>query len=210
MSDSYYRPVRNQQQRTELVIDKSHFITTVTQARTTETARSFIQEMRDEMPDANHHVYGFCIGYGNSVTEGMSDDGEPSGTSGPPTLAVLRGSNLGDIALVTTRYFGGIKLGTGGLVRAYTDAAQLALEHLTLELKSPRVQIGFDIAYTHYKPAKRLLNDYQGHLDDEIFAGDVTLIVTLPRDAQSAFESSLQELTHGQAETILLKTIDQL
>jgi putative IMPACT (imprinted ancient) family translation regulator len=79
------------------------------------------------MPNASHHVYAFRVGHGNSIIEGMSDDGEPTGTAGPPVLAVLRGTQIGDIIVIVTRYFGGTKLGTGGLVRAYPEAAQIAL-----------------------------------------------------------------------------------
>ena len=91
---------------------------------TVKEAKAFLAAVRAEMPDANHHVYAYRVGFGNSVIEGMSDDGEPSGTSGPPVLAVLRGSGIGDVIVVVTRYFGGTKLGTGGLVRAYSDAAR--------------------------------------------------------------------------------------
>jgi uncharacterized YigZ family protein len=206
MSDTYQRPAKRQ--RTEITVNKSRFVTTVAKAISVDEARHFIRVINDEMPDASHHVYAFCVGYGNSVTEGMSDDGEPSGTAGPPTLAVLRGNEIGDVVLVTTRFFGGIKLGTGGLVRAYTEAAQVALEHLDLELKAPRVQIGFDISYSMYEPVVRLVEKYQGHLNDEIFSGDVTLITTLLITNQEAFLQDLQEITHGQAEPVILKTID--
>src|ERR671921_1142335 len=83
--------------------------------------------IRAEMPDAAHHVYAYIVGHGATTTLGMSDDGEPSGTAGRPVMAVLKGSGLGDVALVITRYFGGTLLGTGGLVRAYGDAAKAVL-----------------------------------------------------------------------------------
>ena len=205
MSDTYYRPVQRQQ--TEIMIDKSRFITTVVQVTTVKQARDFIKRIRGEMPDASHHVYAFRVGYGNSVIEGMSDDGEPSGTAGPPTLAVLRGQDTGDIALVTTRYFGGIKLGTGGLVRAYTQAAQQMLDRLKLALKIPEIKIGFDIEYTYSETASRLIKAYQGHINDEIFAGNVTLIATLPLEERGKFESELQELTHGQTDIVVLEVM---
>src|SRR5512134_2891681 len=112
-----YHRIPAGQHRTDIVVVNSRFITTIAPAAMPEDAKRFIASIRAEMPDASHHVYAFRAGYGNSVIEGMSDDGEPSGTAGPPTLAVLRGAGIGDIVLVTTRYFGGTKLGTGGLVR---------------------------------------------------------------------------------------------
>jgi len=202
----YYRPATRH--RTEIEILRSRFITTVDRTTTVDEARSFIQDIRQEMPDANHHVYAFRVGYGNSVIEGMSDDGEPSGTSGPPTLAVLRGSDIGDIVLVTTRYFGGTKLGTGGLVRAYTESAQEALASLPLEYKAPKVQIGVDVSYSAYENVKRLIDECGGAVDDESFAGDVSLIATFLKEDYLPFEAALQELTAGQAEPILLASID--
>ncbi len=100
---------------------------------TVDEAKAFLAAVRAEMPDANHHVYAYRVGFGNSVIEGMSDDGEPSGTSGPPVLAVLRGSGIGDVIVVVTRYFGGTKLGTGGLVRAYSEGARAGLESLATD-----------------------------------------------------------------------------
>ncbi|MEL6310076.1 MAG: YigZ family protein, partial [Chloroflexota bacterium] len=136
---TYNRPA--ERTRIEITVINSRFITTIERADTVEDARAFINEIRAEMPDANHHVYAFRIGYGNSITEGMSDDGEPSGTSGPPSLAVIKGTEIGDVVLVTTRYFGGTKLGTGGLVRAYTESAQTAFAQLKTERKAPKAQL---------------------------------------------------------------------
>ena len=88
----------------------------------------FIARIKKEFADASHNVPAYIIGGGNTVTEFCSDDGEPNGTSGKPALAVLRGSGLGDVAVVVTRYFGGTLLGTGGLVKAYTEATQLVVQ----------------------------------------------------------------------------------
>lgn len=203
MSESYYRPAETH--RTEITVVNSRFITTAGCAETPDAARTFIQQIRDEMPDASHHVYAFRAGYGNSITEGMSDDGEPAGTSGPPTLAVVRGSDIGDIVLVTARYFGGTKLGTGGLVRAYTEAAQTVLATLPTEWKAPRLQIGMDLPYSLYDPVKRLLSTYDDiHIDDEIFTGDISLIVTILRDDLRVIQAAVTELSAGQIEIIIL------
>lgn len=204
--EKYYRP--SGFHRTEIVIINSQFITSVSRADTAAEARTFINQVRNEMPDASHHVYAFRAGYGNSVTEGMSDDGEPSGTSGSPTLAVLRGADIGDIVLVTTRYFGGTKLGTGGLVRAYTESAQTALEDLPTEWRAPKTQIGLDASYSNYEPVKRLIEQYDGHIDDESFAGNVSIILTLLQEQVKPFSTELIELTAGQSEVIVLQELD--
>ena len=204
--ERYYRP--SGIYRTEISVQNSRFITTINRATTADEARIFIQSIRDEMSDASHHVYAFRAGYGNTVTEGMSDDGEPSGTSGPPTLAVVRGSNLGDIVLVTTRYFGGTKLGTGGLVRAYSDSAKTALETLPTELKAPKTQSGVEVPYSLYEQVKNLIEAHRGTINDEVFAGDVTIIYTLFNEDVERFEAELTELSSGQIEPILLAELD--
>ena len=102
----------------------SRFIATISPADDVEAARAFIHRVRQEFPDASHHVPAFVIGGGNTCTEFCSDDGEPSGTSGRPLLAVLKGSGLGNVAVVVSRYFGGTLLGTGGLVKAYSEAGK--------------------------------------------------------------------------------------
>jgi uncharacterized YigZ family protein len=190
--------------RTEIVVVNSRFITTIGRAPTANDAKLFITSIRQEMPDASHHVYAFRAGYGNSVTEGMSDDGEPSGTAGPPVLAVLRGADIGDIVLVVTRYFGGTKLGTGGLVRAYTEAAQTGLSTLPTESKIPRQTVGIEMPYTLYERVKLLITRYSGVIDDEQFAGEITVIATFPAHEVAGFNAELVELSAGKLAVIPL------
>jgi len=200
---SYQIPAKRH--ATEINVLKSRFITNIAFAPTVDDARQSIAIIRAEMPDANHHVYAFRVGYGNSVIEGMSDDGEPTGTSGPPTLAVVRGSDLGDIVVVTTRYFGGTKLGKGGLVRAYTESAQVALETLDVEIKAEKQIIGIDMPYHLYETVKRLVLDYNGIIQDETFAEDVTLVFELLAQDVDEFEHKLTETSSGQLALIILE-----
>jgi len=202
MNESYRIPAK--QHRTEITILKSRFLTTVGYVITVEEAREFIANIKSEFPDASHHVYAFSIGYGNSVIEGMSDDGEPSGTAGSPSLAVLRGSDLGDTVIVTTRYFGGTKLGTGGLVRAYTQSAQEALVTLKTEVKALKQIIGIDMPYHLYESVKRLILEYGGNIQDETFAADVTLIIELLVQNVDDFSEKLRESTSGQLTVVRL------
>ncbi|MDE2820192.1 MAG: YigZ family protein [Chloroflexota bacterium] len=202
MTSSYLIPAA--QVRTEIVIKKSRFISTALLAASVPEARAVIARLREEMPDANHHVYAFRVGFGKSVTEGMSDDGEPTGTSGPPTLAVLRGSGVGDIALVTARYFGGTKLGTGGLVRAYTESAQAALSILKTELKVEKRVIGLEMPYSLYNIVKRLIASYRGEIQEEEFAAQVLIIARFATDDLAAFSVDLQERTSAQVSLVNL------
>jgi uncharacterized YigZ family protein len=186
--------------RAEIRASNSRFIATAGPAASVEAARAMIAEIRAEMPDASHHVYAYVIGHGATTTLGMSDDGEPSGTAGRPVLAVLRGSGLGDVALVVTRYFGGTLLGTGGLVRAYGDAAKAVLATLPREEKIERHSLTLVLPYAAYEPARRLLASLAGSVIDESFAAQVTLRVLLPLAQVDQFVAAIGELTAGQAQ----------
>lgn len=191
-------PIPKVRTRVETRVSNSRFITTVGSAFSVREAREFIREIRAEMPDASHHVYAFKIGYGASISEGMSDDGEPSGTAGPPTLAVLRGAELGDIVLVTTRYFGGTKLGTGGLVAAYGGAAKAALEVLETEEKVIRVRLEIAVAYRLLELVRRLLKEHECIVEEEVFEADVRFRFQIPRERVDGFARELSDLTAGQ------------
>lgn len=192
-------------QRTETEVAKSRFIASVDRIETADEARAFIARIRAEMPDANHHVYAFRAGHGASVVEGMSDDGEPSGTSGPPVLAVLRGSGIGDVVIVVTRYFGGTKLGTGGLVRAYSEAAHVALNQLPTEEKIEKQLLGFEVSYSLFEQVKLLIAAHGGDIEDESFAGDVTLMVRFATRDVEAFTNELRDLSAGRIAPIVLE-----
>lgn len=198
-------PIPARPTRIENVVVNSRFIATAARADTVDEAKAFIQSIRAEMPDATHHVYAFKVGYGGSVTEGMSDDGEPSGTSGPPVLAVLRGAEIGDIVVVVTRYFGGTKLGTGGLVRAYGGAAKDVLAALPVELKIEKALVGLTVEYTYYERLKLILEAHQAEITHEDFAADVTVFARLPADRVPSLSDALQNLTAGQSELIVLE-----
>lgn len=190
--------------RAEIIVKKSRFVTTVGLAKTVDQAREAIAASRTEFPKANHHVYGFRVGFAKTVTEGMSDDGEPSGTAGRPTLAVLRGSMIGDIVLVTVRFFGGIKLGTGGLVRAYTESAQAALSQLRTELKVERQVVGIEMPYSFYNTAKLLISAHDGLIEDESFEAQVTVIVRFAVPDLARFSAEVVDRSAGQVTLIVL------
>ena len=195
MSDGY--PVPAESIQTELVVRRSRFLSKIQLTPTVHEARAAIASVRDALPDASHHVYAFRVGFGNSVNEGMSDDGEPSGTAGPPTLAVLRGSGIGDITIVTARYFGGVKLGAGGLVRAYTLSAQEALRQLKTELKLEKKSVGLEMSYSQYNVVKRLIAAHGGTVDDEVFDAQILIVATFVVSSLDRFIPDVQELTAG-------------
>lgn len=182
----------------ETRVSNSRFLAAVTAAPSATVAHEFIRERRAADPDAVHHVYAFRAGYGPSVVEGMSDDGEPSGTSGPPTLAVLRGSGIGDVVLVTTRYFGGTKLGTGGLVAAYTAAAKAVLAATPTELKVERIDCRISVPYPLLQRVQLLLREAEARMVDESFGDGVELRFRIARARQETLAASLRDLSSGR------------
>ncbi|HMO56031.1 MAG TPA: YigZ family protein [Roseiflexaceae bacterium] len=185
--------------RVELRIVNSRFIGSLAPAEDVAAARAFIAEIRAEMPDASHHVYAYVIGHGATTTLGMSDDGEPSGTAGRPMLAVLRGSGIGDAVVVVTRYFGGTLLGTGGLVRAYSDTTRAVLEVVPRVAKIARRTIWITIGYAAYELVRRLVLAHEARIDAEEFAADIVLLVTLPEVQVAPLAAALTEATAGRA-----------
>lgn len=185
--------------RAEIRASNSRFIASAGPADSVATARAFIAAIRAEMPDASHHVYAYVIGHGATTTLGMSDDGEPSGTAGRPALAVLRGSGLGDAALVVTRYFGGTLLGTGGLVRAYGDAAKAVLALLPRAEKIERRTLAISVPYALFDQARRLIAAHDGAVVAEEFAAQATLRVHAPLAQIAPLTAALADATAGQA-----------
>lgn len=192
--------------RIENKVLNSRFIASVAPVFTVDEARAFVARIRVEFADAGHNVPAYVIGHGRSVTAHCHDDGEPSGTAGRPMLAVIQGSGLGDVAVVVTRYFGGTKLGTGGLVRAYGDAARDVLAALPLAAKVPTHTVMLEVPYPLLEQVRLLIAAYEGELLDEAFAAEVTVSVRFMVASFPGFQSALGELSHGQLEPMILET----
>ncbi|MBD3268174.1 YigZ family protein [bacterium] len=191
--------------RVEQKVKNSRFIATVSRASSVGEAKAFIQSIRDEMPDATHHVYAYKIGCGASVTEGMSDDGEPSGTSGPPVLSVIRGSDVGDIVLVVSRYFGGTKLGTGGLVSAYSDSAKQVMGELRMEEKVELLKVRLSVPYALVEAVKRVLNKYRTKNLDENYGELVMVVFDLPQEELPGIQEEMRDLFQGKENLDILE-----
>lgn len=193
-------PIPAARARVEEVICRSRFIATADHAPTVEAAQAFVQEMRVEFSDATHHCWAYLIGPpGSTRRVGMSDGGEPSGTAGRPMLAVLQGGGVGDIVVVVARYFGGIKLGTGGLVRAYSGVTRAVLAALSVTEKVERILLSVQLPYSFFTPLQRILPEYEARLTAQSFAEVVTLELCLPVEHVERFAMQVQEMTHGQA-----------
>jgi uncharacterized YigZ family protein len=202
-------PIPAKQTRTEINVKNSRFIATAAPAFSVDEAKAFIAAIKAEFSDATHNVPAFLIGYGPSTIAHCSDDGEPSGTAGRPVLTVLQGSGLGDIAVVVTRYFGGTKLGTGGLVRAYTDAAKAVLAVLPLAEKVPTHTVMLAVPYHLYEQVKLLVGHSNGRVLDETFAADITMTIQFTTTNLPQFQNSLRELSHGTLQAEIIETNEE-
>jgi len=195
-----------QETRTEIIVVNSRFIATIAPVFNVDQAKSFIGRIKAEFSDASHNVPAFIIGHGATVIAHCNDDGEPSGTAGRPALAVLQGSGIGDVAVVVTRYFGGTKLGKGGLVRAYGDAVRAILKKVPLAEKVTTHTVMIEIPYSNYERVRNLIHEHQGKIVDEDFGVDVTITIQFIVEKFPTFKAALREMTHGTTTAEIITT----
>jgi uncharacterized YigZ family protein len=193
--------------RREIRVVNSRFIATLAPTDSVELARAFIQAIRAEFADASHHVPAFIIGGGNTLTEFCSDDGEPAGTSGRPLLAVLKGSGLGNVAVVVTRWFGGTLLGTGGLVKAYSGAGKAVTGAVKRAEVLPGRRIGLALPYHLFERARQALDAAGATVTREDFGTAVELLAELTDEALPAFSARIADLGAGSIVIRILDTV---
>ena len=181
----------------ELVEKKSRFIATIRPVSSEEEAVAFIEEMKKKYYDARHNCSAFVIGSKGELTR-SSDDGEPSGTAGRPMLEVLTGSGIRNIAAVVTRYFGGVLLGTGGLVRAYSGAVKMALEQCETITRRYGVQMLIKTDYNGVGKIQYLLGSKDVVIQDSVYAADVQMTVLVPIEEYDGLCKELVEATNGR------------
>lgn len=190
-------PVPAEPIRREIVVINSRFIASLAPVFSVDQARSFINKVKADFPDASHHVPVYLLGHGDSVSAHCSDAGEPSGTAGRPALAVLQGSGLGDVAVVITRYFGGTKLGTGGLVRAYSDAVRAVVSAVRRAERVPTHTVRVELPYPLLERVRRLVTALHGQVLTENFTSNVVITARFAVEHLPAFQSGLNELSNG-------------
>lgn len=177
---------------------KSRFIAHLSFADSEERALAFLEQVRAANRTARHNVYAYRLREGSR--ERYSDDGEPAKTAGTPALEVLQHSGFTDIIVVITRYFGGVLLGTGGLVRAYTTAASRALENAQVVTVRSVVQLETVVDYSQYERAALLISSAGGKQAEPVFTDRVALRWHMPEHTEAPLLRQLQELTRGAAE----------
>ncbi len=180
----------------ELTVKHSRFISSAGFFDSPAAAKETIQNVRELHTGCSHVVHAYVVGAAGSVFE-MSDDGEPKGTAGRPVLEVLKGSGITNVMVTVVRYFGGTKLGTGGLVRAYSDSAREVLSFLKTEELVEKVRFTVSVPYTRYEGVHRLIAELAGIIDKENFAESVSLSGMLPAECKDALYKGLADLSGG-------------
>jgi len=187
--------------RTETTISRSRLITTIAHTPTVQDAREFIDAMRAEFPDATHNCWAYVTGPpGDTASIGMSDAGEPHGTAGRPMLDVLLHSGIGEIAAVVTRYYGGTKLGTGGLVKAYSGSVQEGLAGLITRRRVVQTRVRVRVPYSDVEMLRRTLAEAEAEVVAEDYAEVVTYEAAVPVGRVEQFRRSIADRTAGRAD----------
>lgn len=180
----------------EYEIKKSKFIATAEPLSHQDDVKQRIIEIREEHPGCSHVVHAFFINDGRSIS-GLSDDGEPHGTAGRPVYEVLKGSGLTDILLTVVRYFGGTKLGTGGLVSSYGQAAKNVMDELTVIEKIYTVKIRVHVNYKIFEKIKKVLLESGAVNIDEEFSSEICLTADIPRELKSKIVEKIRDISRG-------------
>jgi uncharacterized YigZ family protein len=192
-------PIPANRYRCEIEVERSRFITTVQAVTSPTEARQFIAAIKSEFPNANHNCWAYLIGPPGSTDQiGLSDDGEPHGTAGRPMLTALQHSGLGDAAVVVTRYFGGIKLGKGGMVKAYTAAVQAAMDKLPRSERIAWLELQATIDYALKTQFERRLAEFEVEIFETDYAQQVSYRIRLPEERAEAFRKMFNDLTAGK------------
>ena len=193
-------PVPAARHRAEQEIRRSRFIATIDRAATASDAHAVIRAVSAEFADATHNCWAYVAGPpGSTGAIGMSDDGEPHGTAGRPMLTVLLHGGVGDVAAVVTRYYGGVKLGTGGLARAYGGAVQQALATLPLAERVTYAHLTLEAEYAAVSALQQLFAAHEAEVLDDAYGAAVRWTLRLPAERLAAFRSGVMDATRGRA-----------
>ena len=186
-------------------IKKSRFITLLAHTDGVAAAKAFVESVRAEHPDARHHCVAWVAGRPDDSQQlGFSDDAEPAGTAGKPMLAQLMGSGVGEITAVVVRYYGGILLGTGGLVKAYGGGVQQALNLLTTQIKMPLTEYTLLCEYGQLAGIESLVGQYAGQIVASDYQASVQLRIALPQAKVHDFSARLADFSRGSLQLLAI------
>ena len=183
--------------RHEYVVEKSRFITTVYPCSTEEEAQAFIGRINKEFWDARHNCTAFALGP-KQEQQRSSDNGEPSGTAGKPMLEVLKKTGITNIAVVVTRYFGGIKLGAGGLIRAYAGSVAFAIKEIGLVEIKEQAGIAIQMSYAQYQEYSNFLKEHNLMELDTNFTDQIDTMIYVDKEEKENIKAALVEFFNGK------------
>ncbi len=188
----------------EIIVKKSRFIGFAVPVDSAEKARELVKEYKNRFSDATHVVHAFRTGGLHADISGSTDDGEPSGTAGKPVLQIINGENLTDIIVFIIRYYGGTKLGTGGLVRAYSDCAKLCIENAPKSQLIEKSIIESEFSYDFFESIKNNIQVHKGIIIDEFFSDKVKIQVQIPSCEFEKLINDFNNITSGNNKTNLV------
>jgi len=198
-ADEFYVPAHTVQ--AEIKVRGSKFIATIDRVANADEAETVYAALRKKYYNATHNCFAWRI---DDQQFRYSDDGEPSGTAGRPILQVIDGTGLKQILCTVTRYFGGTKLGTGGLIRAYSDAAAAAFEQVDYCLVIRTIALKIELKYEQEPLVRRLIDQYGGKILDSRYAAHINLEIALPQSLQNRFQDEIRKATHSSIKIVAL------
>ena len=181
----------------QLEIKKSLFIAAAHPVKTEEAVKGLIRDARAEHPKCSHVVWAYILGDEKSQALGMSDDGEPKGTAGKPALAVLQYSGLTNILVTVVRYFGGIKLGKGGLVKAYTGSVKAVIDDIPVKIQVTETVLHMRFGYADYDGIRKALKQHRAAVEQEHFETGVSLVCRVEEKRSEQLRLELMDITRG-------------
>lgn len=184
--------------RSELTVKNSKFIGCCFPVLNEKEVKEIIKQLREEHPEARHIAYAFVAGEKNSMTMGMSDDREPKGTAGKPILQILSSSGITNVLCAVIRYFGGTLLGTGGLVRAYSQSAKSAVELLQKKPLLKEISFSFFVSYALYDAVKYILEKSKAEMISEEFAEKIKIESRVFEEKYKELQNALKEISAGE------------
>ncbi len=203
-------PIPTQQSHAEIIIKKSRFISYAKSIKTREEGVIWLDDIRQQYPDARHHCWAYLIGNPSCATNaGMGDDGEPSGTAGKPILNVLQHKGVGDIMIIVVRYFGGIKLGAGGLTRAYGQAAQAVMEVLPTKTEVPRTEFSIQCSFALEQQIRYLCSQAEAEIIKVKYTDNVEIFISIPNESIKRLAAQLLAFKYSLKE-VLKETLNKI
>ncbi|MDO9533963.1 MAG: YigZ family protein [Bacillota bacterium] len=191
--------------RSKITVGACRFFASLSYCEKEDEARSFLEQVKEELTGATHHAWAFRLGLGEKMLERCDDAGEPAGTAGPPMLTVLEKEDLTNLIVVGTRYFGGVKLGVGGLIRAYRSCAEAGVNASRICTRELKETVLLEVPYDYLGPVVREIEAAGGETQDFRYGDHVKIVVTLTQRKMDGFHERIADASRGKAAITIAK-----